>query len=219
MRAFITTLSFFSFMLLLQAKPVTAQSFEDAGQYIEHISKANEKLTAIYLSYTSALAHNKSARKQEKRRQDVINSIIDTRATVQSMPPWKGDRTYKDTTVAYLKMLNSVFNEDYAKIVNMEEIAEQSYDAMEAYLLAQEKADEKLEEARVRQHETTKRFAAKNSVNLIEGESETGKKSKIASDLNKHYNDVYLVFFKPYKQEMYWLDALEKGNIIAIEQS
>jgi hypothetical protein len=46
--------------------------------------------------------------------------------------PWKGDRSFRDTTVAYLKLLYIVFNEDYGKIVNMEEIAEQSYDAMEA---------------------------------------------------------------------------------------
>ena len=54
---------------------------------------------------------------------------------------------------------------------------------------------------------------------MIEGESEIGRKSKIVSDLNKHCNDVYLVFFKPYKQEMYLLDALQKGNLIAIEQN
>ncbi|MBK7290785.1 MAG: hypothetical protein IPI78_11540 [Chitinophagaceae bacterium] len=205
-------------ILLMQTTAAKAQAFDDAGQYMDHISKANEKLTAVYLSYTSALAH-KNARKQEKRRSDVLNAIIDTKAIIMGMPPWKGDRSYKDSTAAYLKLLNIVFNEDYAKIVNMEEIAEQSYDAMEAYLLAQEKADEKLEEARVRQHNGSLSFAKKNNINLIEGESEIGRKSKIVSDLNKHCNDVYLVFFKPYKQEMYLLDALQKGNLIAIEQN
>lgn len=219
MRVVTTTITSFIILFLLQVKPVAAQTFEDAGQYIDYISKANEKLSAIYLSYTSAVAHNKSARKQEKRRQDVINAIIDTRASVQGMPPWKGDRSYKDTTVAYLKLLGHVFNEDYAKIVNMEEIAEQSYDAMEAYLLAQEKADQKLDEAMKRQNEMTKLFATRYNVTLLDGETETGRKSKIAGELNKHYNEVYLVFFKPYKQEMYLLDAVEKGNVIAIEQN
>src|SRR5690348_7064479 len=107
--------------VLMFPRKSQAQVFEDAGQYIGYISDASEKLTATYLSYTSAIAHNKSARKQEKRRQDVVNAIIDTRASIQGMPPWKGDRTFKDTTVAYLKILGVVFNEDYAKIVNMEE--------------------------------------------------------------------------------------------------
>ncbi|MDP4264116.1 MAG: hypothetical protein Q8941_16430 [Bacteroidota bacterium] len=206
-------------MILLRGQSAGAQVFEDAGKYMDYISRANEDLTATYLSYLSAAAHNKSHRKVEKRRQDVINAIYNTKASIQGMPPWKGDKSYRDTTVAFLKIVNIVFNEDYAKIVNMEDIAEQSYDAMEAYLLAQEKADEKLEEARQRHVEMSKKFAAKYNVNIIEGESEIDKKGKIASEVNKHYNDVYLIFFKPYKQDMYLVDAIGKSNLIAVEQS
>ena len=104
--------------------------YENAGQYLEHINKLSASLTAKYLAYLSAVSHGKSARKVEKRRIEVVDAIGNTRSEVMGMPPWKGDRTLKDTTVAYLKLLNIVFNEDYSKIVNMEEIAEQSYDAM-----------------------------------------------------------------------------------------
>ncbi|MEO7983161.1 MAG: hypothetical protein ABI688_03660 [Bacteroidota bacterium] len=130
----------------------SAQTYETAVQYLDYIGKANEELTAKYLAYLSAVAHGKSARKVEKRRFEVVNAINETKINIQIMPPWKGDKSLRDTTVTYLKILNIVFNEDYGKIVNMEEIAEQSYDAMEAYLLAQEKAQEKLEAASERQH-------------------------------------------------------------------
>lgn len=219
MKLSVSVTTFFIAGMLFCGQPARAQAFEDAGKYIDYISQANEDLTATYLSYLSAVAHNKSARKVEKRRQEVVNAIFNTKASIQAMPPWKGDKSYRDTTVVFLKIVNIVFNEDYAKIVNMEEIAEQSYDAMEAYLLAQEKADEKLEEARIRHQEMTRKFAEKYHVNLIESESGIGRKSKIAGEINKHYNDVYLVFFKPYKQDMYLVDALEKGNVIAIEQN
>ena len=135
---------------------------------MEHIGKANQALTEKYLVYLSGMSHGKSARKVEKRRLEVVNAISDTRYNIMGMPPYKGDRTLKDTTVAYLKILNSVFNEDYGKIVNMEEIAEQSYDLMEAYMLAQEKANEKLQQASVRQGEMQKQFAEKHNINLIE---------------------------------------------------
>lgn len=195
-----------------------AQSFENAGDYMSYISKANEELTATYLSYLSAVAHNR-ARKVEKRRLDVVNAIVQTRFNVQGMPPWKGDRSLRDTTVTYLKILNSVFNEDYAKIVNMEEIAEQSYDAMEAYMLAQEKAGEKLQEAAQRQNDMQKKFADKYKVTLINTEDAIDQKSKLADALMKHYDAVYLIFFKPYKQEAYLMDAINKKNIIAIEEN
>lgn len=218
MRYVATTLFIGVVFLLIPAHKAKAQAFEDAGQYMGYIADANEKLSAVYLSYMSAVAH-KNARKQEKRRQDVVSAIFNTREKIMGMPPWKGDRSYKDTSVAYLKILNTVFNEDYAKIVNMEEIAEQSYDAMEAYMLAEEKAWAKLADAGERQSRVSKEFAERHNVKLINVETEVGRKSKVAGDLNKHYNEVYLIFFRPYKQEMYLLDALEKGNVIAIEQN
>lgn len=209
---------FLAFYVLLNTK-TTAQPFEDASQYFDHITKAKEALTAKYLAYLSASAHGKSLRKVEKRREEVVNAISDTRYNIMGMGPWKGDKALRDTTVAYLKILNTVFNEDYGKIVNMEEIAEQSYDAMEAYILAQEKAYEKLHEASQKQHAIQKQFAAKNNINLIEGESEVSNKSKTAGDVIHHCNDVYLVFFKCHKQEAYLIDAINKKNLVSIEQS
>jgi hypothetical protein len=198
--------------------PAQAQ-YENAGQYMDVIGKSTEKVSAMYLSYLSAMGHNKSARKVEKRRMEVLEAIMNARLEAQGLPAWKGDRSYKDSTVAYYKLMYSVFNEDFGKIVNMEEIAEQSYDAMEAYMLAKEKANEKLNEAAERQNRVQKAFAAKHDVKILEGSSELQEKSKIASALMGHYSDVYLVFFKAYKQEAYLMDALDKKNVTAIEQN
>ncbi|HEX2627909.1 MAG TPA: hypothetical protein VHM26_02830, partial [Chitinophagaceae bacterium] len=172
MRRMLFKITVFIFSMTIALTQANAQ-YENAGQYMDHISNANQKLTEKYLVYLSSVSHGKSARKVEKRRQEVVESIINTRMDIMGMPPFKGDRTLRDTTVAYLKILNSVFNEDYSKIVNMEEIAEQSYDAMEAYMLAQEKAQEKLNEASARQMNQQKVFANKHSVTLIDG-GETG---------------------------------------------
>jgi hypothetical protein len=195
------------------------QQFENAGDYMSYITKADEDMTAVYLSYLSAVGHNKSVRKVEKRRQEVLTSISDTRFKIQGMQPWKGDRSYRDSTVSYIKLTYNVFNEDYAKIVDMEEIAEQSYDAMEAYMMAQEKANEKLQQAAERHEELEKEFAAKYNVTLITEETKLDVKSKQASELMDHYTDVYLVFFKPYKQEGYLMDAINKKNVMAIEEN
>jgi len=54
-------------------------------------------------------------KKSGKTRQEVLNAITDTRFNIQGMPPWKGDKSYRDSTVAYLKLLNIVFNEDYGR--------------------------------------------------------------------------------------------------------
>jgi hypothetical protein len=212
-------LVFICFSIFFLTGTGRSQVFEDAGQYMDYISKADNDLAVTYLSYMSAVAHGKSARKVEKRRFEVLDAIFNTRQMIAGMSPWKGDRTYKDTTVAYLKLLEHIFREDYSKIVNMEEIAEQSYDAMEAYLLAQEKAGEKLDEARLKQSAVSRRFAEKNNINLIEAEDATSIKANKASEVIDYFNNIYLVFFKPYKQEMYLLDAAQKGDLVALEQN
>jgi hypothetical protein len=217
MRQLITTLLIFCAAGLFSRS--AAQAFDNAGDYMEHIGKANQALTEKYLVYLSGMSHGKSARKVEKRRQEVLSAISDTRFNIMGMPPFKGDRTLRDTTVAYLKILNVVFNEDYGKIVNMEEIAEQSYDAMEAYMLAQEKANEKLQEASARQNAMQKQFASKHNITLLESESVTEAKMKVASAVMKHYNEVYLIFFKAYKQEGYLMEALNQKKVNSIEQN
>lgn len=197
----------------------SSAQYETAGQYLDYINNASQALTTKYLVYLSAVSHGKSARKVEKRRIDVVNSINETRYNIQGMPPWKGDRTLKDTTVAYLKILNSVFNDDYGKIVNMEEIAEQSYDLMEAYMLAQQKAYEKLNAAGDKQVEMQRAFAKKNGINLVENTTELEEKSKKASEVLKHGNEVYLIFFKVYKQESYLIEAMNQKNLVSMEQN
>src|SRR6476619_175744 len=91
----------FSVLTLLVLQQSQAQAYENAGDYMDYIGKQNANLTAIYLSYVSAVAHGKSARKVEKRRQEVLNAINDTRFNIQGMPPWKGDKSYRDSTVSY----------------------------------------------------------------------------------------------------------------------
>ena len=196
-----------------------AQNFQNAGDYISYIVKANDVLAEKYISYLSGVSHGKSARKVEKRRQEVLNSIYEARANMQGLPPFQGDRSLKDSTVAYYKILVSVFNEDYGKIVDMEEIAEQSYDAMEAYMLAKKKANEKLEQAAKSQHDTQKEFADRHNVKLIEEQTTIGTKIKLADAIMGHYDEVYLIFFKSYKQEGYLLEATKKKDIVSIEQN
>lgn len=75
-------------------------------------------------------------------------------------------------------MTYTVLKEDFDKILDMEDIAEQSYDFMEVYVLAKELA---------------------NNITLVEGEMDK-KSQKInkASNVLEYYNDVYLIFFKSY---------------------
>lgn len=210
---------FFCAVLVSMAVGAEAQDFENPGAYISYIGKADQELAVKYLSYMSAASHGKSMRKVEKRRADLLNSIYEVRVKVSDMPAYKGDKTLRDASVNYLKIMYSVFNEDYGKLVNMEEIAEQSYDLMEAYLLAQEKANEKLQEAALARTEIQNQFAKKHHVNIIDTQNELDLKMEKTGKINRYSHDLYLIFFKSHKQETYLLDALAGKNINAVEQN
>ncbi|MDJ1504863.1 LIC11966 family surface protein [Xanthocytophaga agilis] len=211
---------FISFFSITQIS-VHAQDYnpKQAGSYMTYISQQHREITKDFLSYTSAVGHGKSARKIENRRKELIKTVAEARQKVSSMPAYEGDKTLRDSTANYYLITSHILNEDYGKIVNLEDVAEQSYDAMEAYLLAQDLASEKIEQANDRLQLTEKLFAKDHNVQLVDTKDELSEKAAKAGKITDYHRVVYLIFFKSYKQEMYLSEAIQKKDINAIEQS
>lgn len=197
-----------------------AQSAENPVQHMQFFSSRELELSKKYLDYMTQVAHGNRARRMEKRRQELIGQIRQSLNEANRLRPYKGDATLRDAYKKYWDILLKVFNEDYHQIVNMEEIAEQSYDHMEAYLLAQEKAGEVLSNAQDQIEPVYSAFALKNNVRLIDnGDTKLEKRMRQVGAVNSYYYDLYLIFFKSYKQEMYVTDALNRKDLNGIEQN
>ena len=185
-----------------------------------YIGKQQENISKKYMAYASASAHGKKARKVENIRQKLLNEVQEARMNIGSMPSYKGDKSYRDTSVNFMKMYFNILNDDYARVLNLEEIAENSYDEMEALLNVKDAIDLKLEEGNKRVREAQIAFAKAHNVNLVEGEANAlSEKLEKVHDLNKYYNEVYLIFFKPYVQEQSLVEAISKKNVTGVEQS
>ncbi len=206
-------------LLAMFFNPCLAQNFENPGEYMDFIGKQQEAVSKKFLAYSSASAHGKRQKKVEAMREKLLNQIQESRMNISGMPSFKGDKSYRDTAVNFMKFYFNVMNDDYSKIINMEEIAEKSYDAMEAYILMEEQVQDKLKEGNERMHTAQKAFAASNNVRLLEDKSELGEMMKEIGENSKYYHTVYLVFFKPAIQEDNLMDALKKNNITAMEQA
>lgn len=193
---------------------------KNPGEYMQKMEDAQKQITEDFLIYTSAVAHGKSARKVEKRRKDLISSVTHARSQAKHMAPFnKTDTTLSAASYTYLNICYNLLKEDYGKIVDLEEIAEQSYDNMEAYLLAQEKASQVLDEAGDRLEATVREFAANHNVNLIEKKDANNKKAEKVGKVNAYYHQVFLVYFKSMKQEAYMIAAVSKKDVNGIEQN
>lgn len=208
-----------AFFCLLTGSNCFAQNFDNAGEYMSYVSKQQENITKRFMSYASASAHGKKAGKVENLRSKLMNEVQEARMNINGMPSFKGEKGYRDTAVSFMKLYYNVLNEDYSKIINLEEVAEQSYDEMEAYMIAKEMVDLKLDEGNNKMQLSQRKFAADNNITLTESTSPLETMMKDVTGMNKYYKELYLIFFKPYKQEVYLMQAIEKGNITGIEQN
>ena len=188
-------------------------------QYMDKIGKEFTKISEETWDYTRAVAHGKKAKQIENQRREMLSANRNALNRIKNMQPFKGDAAYRDSTVRYLELSYLVLNSDYSKIVDMEEISEQSYDAMEAYMTAQQLANDKLESAFEVASNAQKDFAKNNNINLVDPNNKTEEKLEKASEVFKFYNKLYLIFYKPYKQELYLLDAQNKSDINGMKQN
>lgn len=207
-------------LFMVVCMPLMAQQkYEHPVEYLSAMGTQHQAINKDMWRYINAMAHGKSGRKVENRRKEVLATIKNAQTTVSRMPAYKGDASLRDSVAAYLKLSYQVMNEDYAKIVDLEEIAEQSYDAMEAYMLAKEKANLKLDKASERMNNQQRAFAKAHNIELVEDQSKLGAKLERAGEVFEHYNKHYLIFFKTFKQEAYLLRAIEQNDINGLEQN
>src|SRR5882762_1794325 len=206
------------FLMLLCGVRAFAQ-YDSPVAYMSYFNTQEGELAKDYLGYMSAVTHSHNGRKMERRRQEVLTDVKVALQSTARMKAYEGDVALRDAFKEYYSILLTVLNEDYAKIVDMEEIAEKSYDNMEAYVLAQEKASERLDEAAKKRQTAYGRLAVRNHIKLIESESKISKKLEQVSKVSSYYHQIYLIFFKSNKQEMYLVEAFNTNSINAVEQN
>ena len=133
------TLAFCLIALLFFSTNLSAQAIESPVDYMTAIENAHVEMNQRYMAYLSASSHGKRARKVEKLRIQALESITKSRYKTIEIPFYKGDNSLRQSSIDYIQMCYNVFNDDYARIVNMEDIAEQSFDDMQAYILLKQK--------------------------------------------------------------------------------
>ena len=183
------------------------------------VSNAQVEMDQKYMAYISASAHSRRARKIEKLRAQALESIDNAKYKTLALPKYKGDNSLRQASIDYIQICYRIFSEDYSKIVNMEEIAEQSVDQMQAFLLLEEKASEKLRQASDNLSMAEKTFATTYHVTLVDTKSVLSDKMGIAGKLNRYSDKVYIVFFKCNWEDGILFKALNSRNLTEAEQA
>ena len=197
----------------------TAQNLDNPGDYMTAMVKARGDMDAKYMQYMSAAAHGRRARKVEKLRQEVLDNITNSRYKTTDLPIYKGDNSLRQSSIDYIQLCYDVFSQDYQKIVNMEELAEQSVDEMQAYMLLQQKIDEKLEQGYAALDKVSHDFAAKYNVLLQTEQTPLGTKLAESGKVNTYSSTVYLIFFKCNWEDNQMVKAMNALKVNDAEQA
>jgi hypothetical protein len=193
------------------------------GSPVEHMNKIQailEKSKDEMHSYLKAITKGRSAKKIDTKRQNLLNQIVAEINELKVIGSYNGDASLKAASLVYLQLQKTILKDDYGKIMDLEELAEKSYDDMEMYLLMQEKANEKLHEGSDSFDVAYKAFAATYEVTLLEGElDKKSKRIKKMSETLHYYHEAFLIQLKCFHQERYILEAMAKGDMNAIQQN
>lgn len=207
-------------LLVVANTNIIAQEFKSAVEYLTYIEKEQALISKSTWKYTTAVAHSKSARRIENTRKQLIKSIEAAQKKISAVKDgYKGDVEYKNQVLQYLEICKININEEYDKLINMQEVSEQSYDAMEAYLLMRDMINEKLDAENEKVNLAFKSFAMKYNINISEGNSELANKIKISNEVFDYHTALYLIFFKVSFTDGNLAAAIEKKELSAIQQN
>ena len=199
---------------------LVAQEFKSAVDYLTYLEKEQGSISKNTWKYTTAVAHSKSARRIDNTRKQLVNSIEVAQKKIGSLTDgYKGDVEYKNQVLQYLDICKININEEYSKLIDMQEVAEQSYDAMEAYLLMRDLINEKLDSENEKVENAFHSFALKYKITITDSNSELSEKIKLSNEVFDYHTALYLLFFKVNFTDTNLSIAIEKKDLSAIQQN
>ena len=90
--------------------PSYSQTTDEAGLYLNYISKQYEDIRKDTWDYTSTFAHSRSARKVEKKRIDLLNTIGKSINSVNRLKSLDNDFSLRDSVISFLTLNYNVLN-------------------------------------------------------------------------------------------------------------
>ncbi|WP_299254387.1 hypothetical protein [uncultured Cytophaga sp.] len=210
------------YMLVLAVFLFTAtQSFsQTAVEYLNSMTGEFSIIKTGYFDYINQVAHGKSAKKAESQRQAVMTILKNSKSKISKMKAYNGKTELRDSMISYLNLSYNVMANDYSKIMDLEAIAEQSYDMMEAYVMSQEIANQKINKGSDMVHEEVNKFAVENNITMAKAtEDSRDRIISIANVVMKFQSDLNLLLFKSSFQENQMIAAISTGNISVVQQS
>jgi hypothetical protein len=187
-------------------------NFKNPSDYNNYIMKEMTVAVQKNFEYISFNVHSDEFELLETKRREVTEQIIQSKEKIKSMPPLDGDSRLRDEAAEALNEYQRAFELDYREIIGLKKKSKDSFEAMEAYWKAEDKAEEKVNKATTRLRKAQQAYATKNNMKVVDGKGDNELEQKMAkiTAVNNYWRDIYLQFFKVSKEYDQLWDLLSK---------
>ena len=207
-------LTFFIFNGHAQEDDFNLKNPADYNNFIMKEMAASVQKNFEYISFN---VHSEEYELMESKRKEVADQIILSKEKISSMPSLDGDTRLRDEAVEALNEYQLAFELDYKNIIGLKRKSKDSYEAMEAYWKAEDKAEEKVNKATTRLRKAQHVYASKNNMKVVDKDDALEQKMAKITAVNTYWREIYLQFFKVSKEyDLLW-DLLSKEKPEPIE--
>lgn len=210
------------FIVWMAATPIFAQQeFAHPIDYNNYIVEEMNLIVMKNLEYISQSVHSDNFEAIEAKRKNVIRQIKASHKRVHGQKAYEGGGQLKIESLAVLETYQKVFEMELSEANMLKQTSQESYEAMEKYFKAQDRAEKNLGLASERFQKASKRFAKKHKIDNLRAEAEEGgmveNELKRISDVNEYTRKLFLAYFKVSKQNGIFFDAVNAQEKAGLE--
>ena len=198
---------------------LNAQAFSDAVDYHNFIANEQNIITAQHINYISYSVHSDDYNETEKRRLAVINQLEKSIDKIGKISAYDGEDKLKAVSIEVLEQYLGVFKVELNEANVLKQDSKSSYEAMEQYFKAQDKAEEKLDKASKKFDKAQAEFAKKHELKFESDDESSSDIFSRISKVNNYTRELFLIYFKVSKANAIFYDALNERKGGAMEKT
>lgn len=193
----------------------TAQSV-DPVKYFEFLNNEHVAIVSKSLEYVQYSVHSDDLAEVERKRVELISQIGIATVNVNNQPADKTTAPLKADMLNVLNAYKEAFRNEFTTLLQLKMESDNSYEAMQKYLDAQDTVEKKLTQAADKFLQAQKEFAKKNNILLVE--SDRNSEVHQINRLNNYHRAVFLRYFRLSKRNAAVLDAMSKQDAKLMEK-
>lgn len=173
-------------------------NFKNPGDYNNFIMKEMAASVQKNFEFLSFAVHSEDYDLMDTKRKEVVRQINESKDKIGKMPAINGDTQLRDEAVEALNEYKNAFELDFKDVIGLKKKSKDSYEAMENYFKAEDKAEEKVTNATNRLRKVQERYASKNNMKIVNPGEDDALEQKMAriSAVNAYWRGIFLQYFK-----------------------